>query len=490
MRVLFAVYPSRAHLYPVAPTAWALQSAGHEVRMATFAGFADDVAGTGLVAVPLGDPNLAEVRLAGDTAPPRSADEVERAADILGLQGAERELWYVFHQYLTAAASDYVRLDRGEFGDLVRFARAWKPDLVIWDGTMPGGAIAARVCGAAHARFIFGLDYVAWSLQRLAGRRAEMVAAGLSANPLADLLAPAAERCDVQIDDDLLLGNRTIDPTPAPMRLPIPMDNRIAVRWMPYSGGSTFESWLHERPASPRRPRVAFTLGDSTRRFTKGDWDRTPRIMEALDGLDVEVVATLNSTQLDGLQPPSNVRTVEWVPLTQLLPTCSALIHHGGMGTFSAASAFAVPQLVCDTEESNLIRKIVEPVAEVAAVGAIGVALGFDENAPMPEGPGVRWSLPAKKLEATPTADYVIGFGAGARLNHRGSSPEQMREQIERVVLEPAFRHGAQGLHEAWAGNPTPVQIVPELESLAGRSGGTDRSPIRVAVAERQANIP
>ncbi|WP_433042457.1 nucleotide disphospho-sugar-binding domain-containing protein [Dactylosporangium sp. CS-033363] len=460
MRVLFAVYPSRAHLYPVAPTAWALQSAGHEVRLATFAGFAGDIAAAGLTPVPLGDAGIPEVRLAGDTPPPRSAEEVERAADELGLAGPEREHWYVFHQYLTAAAGDYVRLDRAEFADLVQFAKDWKPDLVIWDGTMPGGAIAARVSGAAHARFVFGLDYVTWSMQKLSGK---------AANPLAELLAPAAERYGVTIDDELLLGQRTIDPTPAPMRLPIEVAGHVPVRWVPYTGGSNFEAWLHRRPEPPRQPRIAFTLGESTRRFTRGDWDRTPRLMEALHGLDVEVVATLNATQLAGLQPPPNVRTVEWVPLTHLLPTCSALIHHGGMGTFSAASAYSVPQLVCDTEESNLIRKVVVPAEEVAAVGEIGMALGFDEDAPMPEAPGVRWTLPAKKLEATPTADYVIGFGAGARLNHRESSPEQLRKQIEQVVGDPAFREGAARLHAAWASNPTPVQIVPALEDLAAR---------------------
>jgi len=34
---------------------------------------------------------------------------------------------------------------------------------------------------------------------------------------------------------------------------------------------------------------------------------------------------------------PGNVRLVEFVPLNALLPTCSAVIHHGGPQTVAAA---------------------------------------------------------------------------------------------------------------------------------------------------------
>ncbi|MET9519979.1 hypothetical protein [Streptomyces sp. NPDC002994] len=33
MRVLFAVFPATAHLHPITPLAWALQNAGHQVRV-------------------------------------------------------------------------------------------------------------------------------------------------------------------------------------------------------------------------------------------------------------------------------------------------------------------------------------------------------------------------------------------------------------------------------------------------------------------------
>ncbi len=70
------------------------------------------------------------------------------------------------------------------------------------------------------------------------------------------------------------------------------------------------------------------------------------RLVFGLD-LDVEVVATLNAEQLDALRPtPPNVRAVDFVPLNELLPSCAAIIHHGGAGTFLTALAHGVPQVV------------------------------------------------------------------------------------------------------------------------------------------------
>jgi hypothetical protein len=40
------------------------------------------------------------------------------------------------------------------------------------------------------------------------------------------------------------------------------------------------------------------------------------------------------------------VRVVDFVPLNALLPTCSAVVHHGGSGTFAAVLEHGVPQLI------------------------------------------------------------------------------------------------------------------------------------------------
>ncbi len=44
--------------------------------------------------------------------------------------------------------------------DLVEFAGRWRPDLVIWDALTFAGPVVALSCGAAHARLLFGMDYI------------------------------------------------------------------------------------------------------------------------------------------------------------------------------------------------------------------------------------------------------------------------------------------------------------------------------------------
>ncbi len=46
-------------------------------------------------------------------------------------------------------------------------------------------------------------------------------------------------------------------------------------------------------------------------------------------------------------QLPQSIRTLPYVPLNQVLPQCSVIVHHGGVGTMAAAVACGVAQLIC-----------------------------------------------------------------------------------------------------------------------------------------------
>jgi glycosyltransferase len=461
MRVLFTILPSQAHLWPVTPCAWALQSAGHEVRVATHASFTGSVIAAGLTPVPLGDPRSVHPRTRSDAMPPARPEDVLRFADVLDLDDEGREHWIAFYQYLLTALSDFVRPDLPEASDLIGFAQAWQPDLVVWDPTMAAAPLAARACGAAHARLLLGLDYPAWCFDRLADRGDDVRAAGMPANPQAELVRPLAEKYGIDVDQELMYGQWSIDPMPPGMALRTSATT-LTMRYVPYTGAESFPDWLHQRP---RRPRVALTLGESTRRFIQGDWGRAPKIFEAVAGLDIEVIATLNSMQMEGIERvPDNVRTIEWVPLTQLLPTCSAVIHHGGGGTFAAPCAFKVPQIVCDTDETLLMRPVeAEPNVVEDGTYRLGYEPGDRED---PVETVTTWQLPAKKLEATPAANYVVSRGAGTRLDHRRHSVDEIGDMIQRVVHEPEFQHGAQAIFDAWLAMPSPAAIVPLLERL------------------------
>lgn len=466
MRVLLTCYPANVHLYPIAPIAWALQSAGHEVRIATHLheGFADALKRTGLIPVSLGNPNDPEPIFREDAGMSAMPEEVDAYAKVMGLSPDEREHWICFYQYLIQPISMYLRADLPYADDLVEFARKWKPDLVLWDPVFAPGAVAAAASGAVHARFLGSmLDWPGFFHRKLEAHRTELEAAGLVANPYAEAMRPLAERYGVAVDEQLLFGQWTVDPLPDGIRLPTEQP-KLPVRWVPYAFAETSQPWLHERP---ERPRIALSLGESMRRVVDGDWGRTPKLFEALAELDVEVIATLNSRQLDGVQRiPDNVRVVEWLSLPQVLPTCSLHIHHGGSGTAMPAVASKVPQIVTDTDESIMLRLVTTGATSEAGT------MRADHDDDVDESAIVGWELPAKHMMAPWWSRYVAEHGAGVRLNYQTMSVEEIRKQILDVLHGQSFRDGADKLHDIWLATPNPNEIVPALERLVveGRS--------------------
>ncbi|MFI5621367.1 nucleotide disphospho-sugar-binding domain-containing protein [Streptomyces sp. NPDC051567] len=438
MRVMLTALPQICHLYPIIPYAQALQAAGHEVVIAAPPGAADDIIAAGLTAVSCGEAvppslqNWAKHGLLPD------AEERERLASLLAIRPEDRDHWDVFYQFYVFACRFYLpREPRQDIDSLVEFARAWKPDLVLWESWFPVGGVVARACGAAHARILIGPDYGAWSIDQYAAHK-ETAGAELGENPLLSAVRPVAEQYGVEVDDDLLLGALTIDPLPAEMRLSRSVDS-LPVRWVPYNGGGELPSWLYTKP---ERPRVALTLGVSNRAYNKGD-SRVAALMEAVGGLDIEVVATLDAAQLDGAPPlPDNVRVVDYVPLGQLLPTCDAVIHHGSSGTFWAAHAANLPQLIMDTDEPQRVSFTGE-----------GESLGF--------------TVSGRHLDSWLSSNYIVARGAGARLDHQKQSVAEIREQLVKVLTEPACKEAAAVLHREWLSRPGPADIVADLEKLA-----------------------
>jgi glycosyltransferase len=203
--------------------------------------------------------------------------------------------------------------------------------------------------------------------------------------------------------------------------------------------------WLYP---IPRRPRVALTLGASVRAFLSVDWGYVAVLLEALSGLDVEVVATLNDAQLASVpKVPDNVRVVEWVPLDYLAPTCSAMIHHGGIGTMASAASACIPQLVVDFPEHEFEERdfIVKGSDQV---GKLRYVLG-----PL-------------------TGEYVTRLGAGEVLDMGKPSVETIREQITRVLTDPSVQEGAARVREDLLMTPSPSEVVGRLERVHFASAG------------------
>jgi UDP:flavonoid glycosyltransferase YjiC (YdhE family) len=419
MRVLFLTASAKTHLYGMVPLAWALRAAGHDVRVAAAtdpdALTADDAARTGLPFVPVGRPiDLSEMARAGAAAnggPQPSTDVSARAT----------QTDYV-DRYLKGDPTGELELSATAFrffcppeatGDLSDLAVEWGADLIVWDYMMMfGGPAAARRSGAAHARFVYGVDApvqlrAAWQ--------------GNGADPLEAALAAAAGRA---FSEDMVLGQWAINNMPPWTWRPDGAEY-LDLRPLPFNGPAVLPDWLRR---SPDRPRVCLTLGLSTRDVASVGISFDD-LFDAVSGLDVEVVATVAGDEESRPAVPDNVRLVDFVPMNALLPTCAAVLHHGGSQTVAAALEYGVPQLILPSNFGNQ-----------------------------------RWWGPVAQAEALDRLGAGIHLGDADHLTARG-----LRAHLLRVIEDPSFRAGAAALRDELTAMPTPADVVPMLEILTAR---------------------
>ncbi|MFF5364772.1 activator-dependent family glycosyltransferase [Streptomyces scabiei] len=417
MRVLMLTLPMlKSHLYVLAPLAWALRSAGHEVRVACQPDLTEAITSAGLTAVSVGVPMAGaaeKVAAAGPEAapPPRPLPARNPVQSDYGGDDPWAELDSAVNNFLRHCCPEPM-LD-----DLVGFARSWHPDLVLWDWMTYAGAIAARACGAAHARVLGGTD----ALVQLRRAWRSGTPDDTRQDPLRAWLEPLLDRYGSDFAEDAVTGRWTVDTQPEWAWRPGGV-HRVPVRHLAYNGPSVVP---RELDAPPERPRVCITMGGSQRGGTYSEASPAA-LLEAVADLDVEVVATFTAADLADRVLPDNVRTYDYVPLTALLPSCAAVVHHGGFGTMVSALESGVPQLVVPGEFWS--NKWYGPVA---------YANGLQE-----QGAGV----------------YVADSD---RL-----SPDLLRMRLKEVLDNPSYRAAAERLRREAFGTPAPSGIVPALEQL------------------------
>ena len=120
---------------------------------------------------------------------------------------------------------------------------------------------------------------------------------------------------------------------------------------------------------------------------------------------------------------PDNVRIYDFVPLNELLPTCSAIIHHGGTTTEETATVHGVPHLIL---------------------------------------PGPFWDEQRK-------AELYASRGAGLGLAPDGLTEDVVRTQLARLLEEPSFAVNASIIRDEVAATPSPHDIVVRLEQLCAQ---------------------
>ncbi len=325
MRVLFMTFPWESHYYPIVPTAWAARAAGHDVRVATMPLLEGAVTASGLPAVPVGPP-VRDLR-----------ELFDGRSHIAGLEpGGWPDDWPVHPSLLSDDQRGFLEnmgamqvvIARAMLEPLLAHARSWKPDLIVSDAVTLAGPVAAAVLGIPNVRYQWGIPY----LQRI-----EMALDG--GGPLPEFAALLEEYgCGPHREPDAWL-----DPCPPSVLYPTG-DPRLTMRYVPYNGPGAVPDWLHE---STGRPRVCLTWGGTTAKALGPEMlDSVHQIIDAAAGLDVEIVVAASPVLRDLLgELPPGTRFAVGLPMQLLLPTCAAVVHHGGPGTTLTAAACGVPQL-------------------------------------------------------------------------------------------------------------------------------------------------
>ncbi|WP_037363887.1 nucleotide disphospho-sugar-binding domain-containing protein [Amycolatopsis orientalis] len=417
MRVMLMVFPTRTHVYSMAPLGWALAAAGHEVRFVgqrnprEVASFAE----TGLDAMWFGDElDIARHRqlqvdgnnaMQGDfriseSRPERYTDEYVRNV---------YEHWVDVFRWTTPDSL----LD-----ELVRFARQWQPDLVVWDPMIYAAPIVAHALGVPHLRMMYAADQTA----RIGAQYRDLRASrpeDTSPDPFVTWMSAAVGRFGADYDETLRYGVRTIDCHPSYLRYDGVDVDYLPARFVPQNKPMAIPSWVLEQP---ERPRVMLTLGISNRQVLGVEETSVGDLLDGLADLDLEVIATLNASQLASVRTiPDNVRAVDFVPMNELLASCSAIVHQGGGATIGNAVVNGVPQLVI---------------------------------------PGTTWSERG-------SAVAQVKRGNGLLVDLEDVTPASVRAGVRRLLEEPSFRECALEVRDEMLATPTLDDLVPELERIA-----------------------
>lgn len=376
MRVLFTATPAPGHFLSTVPLAWALRAAGHEVLAAnTGAAAATAVrAGLPVVDVAPGQDVLAEFLAAS-------------AAIAAAPAGAPRP-----------------RGGLGVFGELMAdglldLARAFRPDLVVSTLEQGAGPLVAAALGVPLVEQSIRLAW-AGSDEQASGYRRSIAAHLEPVRTRLRLPVPPPAALVLDVRPPSLGGTAT--------------ESQALMRHVPYNDSTLLPDWVLARP---ERPRVCLTTGSQLALPGGGLDDAVAALVD--DGLEV-VVATSGPPPA----PRGHVLSIGWLPLSAVLPSCAAIVHHGGAGTTLAALACGVPQLV------------------------------------------LPWAA-----DQPANAALVADRGVGLRRDLRNSGLPELGKALLQVVDGPEFGAAAAEVRAEIGRQPSPAEVVGRLERLAGPAG-------------------
>jgi UDP:flavonoid glycosyltransferase YjiC (YdhE family) len=369
VRVLFSSTTGLGHVLPMVPLARAFMAAGHDVLWAVGEEVHTLLEDAGVTVKSCGPPPAEDARLrAGVRGPAAQIAPKDRAA-------------FVFPRMFGAALAPPMA------ADLLPAARAWRPDLLVHEHGELASPLVGAVLGVPSLTHAFGGPVPASHLSQAGELLAPMWAErGLEVPPYAGCFESVY-----------------LDICPASVRSE-PMDHVRDVQPLrPVTAA----------PEDRREPPLVYvTMGTVQKRAL----DLGPLVAAVAD-LPVDVLVAVGTDGRTDLGIRSaNVRVERWVDQPQVLAEASAVVSHGGSGTFLGALAQGLPQL-CLPQAADQFRN-----AEGGA--AAGAALVL-----MP---------------------HEIG-------------PAAVADAVSRLMDEPATREGAQRVAGEIAAMPSPADVVTAL---------------------------
>ena len=377
MRVLFTTTPGRGHYHPMLALADALAERGHEIAWAAAEPVCVRLRERGYAAMASGAPE-----------PRAGLSLLDRYPEFASVPPAERPNFLFAKIFGPERAA-------GMFEDLLPLAREWSPSVMVCEQAELAGPIVAAELGIPNVTHAFGHPLPAARVARAGdAMRPLWEARGLTAPPFAGTyqhvyvdMYPEALKAYGNDHIPDILKRRPHDPAPAAAPTEVPL--------------------------------VYVTFGTVFNR----DLSLIATVVEGVRTLPVKVVVTLgpgNEPAALGEQP-ANVHVAEYIPQADLLPRCAAVASHAGSGTFLAALAQGLPQLVLPQAADQFLN------ASAAAQA------------------GVAREIPPGEITA-----------------------QRVREELERVLHDPAIAAAARAMSAEMAAMPSAGDVADELARRYG----------------------
>jgi UDP:flavonoid glycosyltransferase YjiC (YdhE family) len=300
VRFLFTSTPLDGHVRPMLPLAGTLRQRGHDVAFATHESWHEHIEAEGYPALAAGashadarrllEPHKAEI----DALPP--LERRPRVYPILFGRG------HAPH-----------KLD-----GLLRAARDWQPDALVWESSDVAAPVAASALGIPAVHHSFGA-----MVPLAAFRRCEDAVLPLWRQVGAEPLPYAGA-----------FSGLYVDTCPASLAWEQPLGETVLLSPAATAPASP-PPWLAELD----RPLVYATLGT-----VFNDPGVLVRVVAGLDEVPAALVTIGRNLDPAAIGPiPGHVRVERFVPQAGVLPACAAVVAHAGSGSTLAALAHGLP---------------------------------------------------------------------------------------------------------------------------------------------------